>query len=71
MGTLTRAAAYAVIEEHEDDGTLDALREHWIGHADGDMGVEDLQDYVDECCLTDSVRSNGPRDSDDTGLTAP
>jgi hypothetical protein len=35
------------------------------------MGVEDLQDYVDECCLTDSVRSNGPRDSDDTGLTAP
>lgn len=70
---LTRSEALALIDEAEQLHTLPALAAFWIGHSEHDPEnlAEMLRDYVDECCLSDNVRSNGPSDGDDTGLTAP
>lgn len=75
--TLTRSEALYLIDDAELRGDSVALNDlciAWIGHdengCDSDEDVaEYLREYVDAACLTDDVRSRGPRDDDDTGLT--
>ena len=78
MSTLTRSEAMSLIDEAlagpDDSEDIRSLCLAWIGHDEFDGTLEEtaevLREYVDECCLTDAVRSNGPRDDDDTGLPA-
>lgn len=75
MSTMTRSEAMSRIEECETLEEVTALHVEWIGHDEhGETtrdGVADiLADYVNEACLTDKVRSRGPRDSDDTSIPA-
>lgn len=76
--TLTRMEAEQCIADCGDDvNALLDLQEHWIGHREhnafprsdeiGDL----LREYVDEVTSGDDARSNGPKDTDETGLTAP
>lgn len=71
--TMTRREALYRIEECETIEEATALYVEWIGH--DEHGCESLEDvveilvgYIDEACLTDSVRSRGPHDDDDTGI---
>lgn len=74
--TLTRGEALDMIHAAESavafESCLRALSVEWIGHAqDGAHPFEIaelLREYVAECALSDDVRSNGPQDSDDTGI---
>jgi hypothetical protein len=76
MDTLTRAEAHALISEAAGDAV--ALRAlavlwdipgHWNDHAQ--WSDDTLRDFVDSVASGDDARSNGPKDSDDTGLVAP
>ena len=83
--TLTRGAAHGIVEGCATLSAALDLQEHWIGHRDylsagmpdceaADLSVIKctLREYVDECAFNgDHERSNGPKDSDDTGLTEP
>jgi hypothetical protein len=72
--TLTRGEAYDLIDELRDDlEALAALAAHWECSLDRVPMHEwelALAEFVDGASVTDDVRSNGPHDDDDTGLTA-
>ena len=78
---LTRAEALALVDDAatgaDSLGALVNLRHHWDPgspapqNATAEDLVDWLVDFVELSCLTDEVRSDGPKDSDDTGLTAP
>jgi hypothetical protein len=82
--TLTRAQAVDVVADCATNGlqALLDLQQHWIGHRDYVAEPTEAEtiaelsgilcEYVDEHAWQgDDTRSNGPKDSDDTGLTAP
>lgn len=71
--TLTRDAGHDLVDAAEQLGALAQLAEGWDvpGHwndyaAQWDVGA--LHDYVDDACLSDESRANGPQPDDDTGL---
>lgn len=80
-GSLTRGEALDMIMDAggEDDplDALEALHHMWIGHSDHGCAdayslAEYLRDYVAEACMDmdgDAIRSDGPRDSDFTGIS--
>ena len=76
MSTLTRRDALDLIDECVMLADLAALATDWIGNpslVEGlsfEDGTDALCDYVDACCDADGARSNGPKDSDDTGIPA-
>lgn len=78
MNTLTRDQADALVSECTTlEGLLD-LQQHWIGHRDIAPGEKRghvravLYEYITECAFAgDNERSNGPKGTDDTGLTQP
>lgn len=77
--TLTRAEALQLIDDafsgpnREANIRLIALA--WLGSERIDEPLwevyETLSFHIDAVCLTDDVRSRGPRDDDDTGLAVP
>jgi hypothetical protein len=73
MDTLTRAQAHDLIDEAGGDLAAIAVAwdipGHWNDHAH--WTAEMLHEFVDNVASGDDARSNGPKDSDDTGLTAP
>lgn len=73
MSTLTRGQCLGMIADC--DGSMPdylALAIIWGARdpypTDADAFEAFLCDYVTACALTDAVRSNGPKDSDDTGI---
>jgi hypothetical protein len=79
--TLTRGEALDMIADAANGDrpfdALSALAHLWIGHNEHGFTLSDdyaefLRDYVQECCnsMADDERSNGPKDSDDTGISA-
>lgn len=70
--TLTRGEALDLIDRAAMALALPALATEWIGHPQEGCTPEEiealLREYVAEAALTDDVRSNGPKDSDDTGI---
>lgn len=72
MLTLTRAEAHALVDAAEQLGALDQLAEGWDlagwWNCRADWDVTDFHEHIENCCLTDDVRSRGPRDDDDSGL---
>lgn len=80
MNTLTRANAHQLVDDAFADGTLADMQAiaahwdiagHWNGTLDKDHWYDNLHEHVDTCASGDDARSNGPKDSDDSGLTAP
>lgn len=80
--TLTRGEAVEMVwEAHGDQAprlALLKLRDHWAAsekdvpvHCGETEMAEWLTEFVDGCCVSDDVRSNGPGDDDDTGLLEP
>jgi hypothetical protein len=76
--TLTRGEALDAIDAAlsarlPKDEVLD-LQGLWIGHRQhlhedtAETLAERLREYVAACCTSDDERSNGPSDSDDTGI---
>jgi hypothetical protein len=75
MSTLTRAEAYELVDNHADDrrallaiAAAWELAGYWNAHAA--FTADQLREHIDMCGM-DDVRSNGPHDSDDTGLPMP
>lgn len=76
--TLTRAEALEMIDarrppQSQSFACLTELHRQWIGHTDHGCinadGLADLlEDYVRLCATSDDERSDGPKDSDDTGI---
>lgn len=75
MTTLTRAEAIDLIRDEFEAGSVRRLSVHWIGHDQEGLTDDEVADllieYVDAVATGDDQRSNGPKDTDDTGLTAP
>lgn len=76
--TLTREQAIALIEQCGGDPVLlRAIAAHWdiAGHwnqlVPSEQWIEVLNEHIDCVASGDDQRSNGPKDSDDTGLTIP
>jgi hypothetical protein len=77
---LTRAQASDLISDCTTLEQLLDLQAHWIGHRDhlpedtAETLAAMLYGYADDCAddaAPDTTRSNGPKGSDRTGLTAP
>lgn len=76
MSTLTRGEALDAIDNAQSARLpLEELRDLsqlWVGHRQDGLSADEiaelLREYVAECCTSDEERSNGPQDSDDTGI---
>jgi hypothetical protein len=72
METMTREEAHEAVDAAAQMGALSHLvaawdlAGSWNGHAEWD--AETLHDHIDYCASGDDQRSNGPKDSDATGL---
>ena len=70
--SLTRAEAHQLVDDCYLDGMLNDLAMFWqlVGYKnDGSsFSDDDLHEYVEDSCLSDATRANGPRDSDPSGL---
>ncbi len=77
MNTLTRDQADDLVSDCTTlEGLLD-LQHHWLGNRDIEPGDKRgnvrarLYEFISAMAWTDDTRSNGPKGSDETGLTAP
>jgi hypothetical protein len=70
--TLTRAEAHELVAAAAQLGALSYLAKgwelsgHWNDNAEWD--ADDFHQHVDDCASGDDARSNGPKDTDDSGL---
>jgi len=70
--TLTRAQAHDVVDAAAQMGALSHLAAAWelagYWNENAEWTADTFHEHVDDCASGDDARSNGPKESDDTGL---